>query len=460
MIRFYLLSFAIVSLIYASCTPEELEFSDDSNIQLSFSVDTVLFDTVLTNQSTITKRFRVFNPESKAVRVDISVASGPASSFNIVVNGENDDSFSDQILLGGDSMLILVESFIDPNNDDLPFIVEDSIEFLTNGNDQFVKLLAWGQNANYLNDSILSCNTVWSGSKPYVIFNSVLVDSLCNLTIEPGTQVLSHVGSRILVRGSLDVNGSAELPVVFRNDRFDEPFNSTPGQWGGIFFLEGSKNNRIENAVISNAEYGIWLGTPDEDEVPDLILDRIEITNMSRTGLIAFTSDLEAENLLINNCAEFCIGNLAGGNYSYKHLTIGNFGFTFFREGPGIFVNDQLELADNSIIGGDVSFNLDNCIVWGDMEDEIQFSSSGENQVDISISTSLLKTTSGELDINENILNQDPLFLDPPAGNYRLDSLSPAINAGRQVDVLLDLDNIERDSLPDMGAYEWVEIKN
>ena len=42
------------------------------------------------------------------------------------------------------------------------------------------------------------------------------------------------------------------LPIS--NDRFDDNFINAPGQWGGIIFLPGSKDNTIDHAEIRNAD--------------------------------------------------------------------------------------------------------------------------------------------------------------------------------------------------------------
>src|SRR5690606_30494929 len=61
---------AVVAL--AGCRRDRL-FTDDPGVRLSFSRDTVLFDTVFTTVGTVTKRFTARNPNNRAVRVDIAL---------------------------------------------------------------------------------------------------------------------------------------------------------------------------------------------------------------------------------------------------------------------------------------------------------------------------------------------------------------------------------------------------
>lgn len=444
------------SYVIESCTPEEQLFTENSALKLRFSQDTVLFDTIFTTIGSTTKRFQVYNDDRNALNISSIRTVNPSSPYKLTVNGVTGNQFEDLRLLGNDSMLILVEVLIDPLDEDLPFIIEDEVAFETNSNIQSLKLVAWGQDANFLSDSILNCNTIWTSNRPYVIFNSVLIDSLCQLTIEPGTRIYSHVGSYIYVKGTIDIRGSSDNRVLLTNDRLDANFRDAPGQWEGIFFLEGSKDNRIIYTDIRNANYGIWLGTPDTDTIPDLQLAQVRIENMARSGLVAFTSDLRAENLLINNCAEYCIGNFAGGSYSYNHCTFTNISSDFFRQNPVMAVTDNLLLTDQSLLAEDIYLELINSIVWGDFSDELLLNNEGGRRFSLLVASDIIKTSEGNLDTNGNLINQDPLFINPDGNDYTLDSLSPAIDAGLNTGILFDLDGILRDSLPDIGAFEWI----
>ena len=228
-----------------SCQPEEQIQTFDPAAKLRFSAYTVLFDTVFTAVPTITKRLKVYNDNSGAISISkIAIKGGENSPFTIAVNGFENHEFQDVRLLRGDSMLILVEALIDPMDENLPFVVEDSLLFETNGNFQSVILAAWGQDAHYLQDSVLACNTTWTSDRPYVIYNSILVDSLCSLIINPGTRIFSHKGSSVFIKGKVLAIGNPEERISFLNDRLDEKFQNAPGQWDGIFFLEGSTGNQ------------------------------------------------------------------------------------------------------------------------------------------------------------------------------------------------------------------------
>ncbi len=475
MLRSLVIGVVILLAFMASCTPEEEKITFESDAVLRFSTDTIFFDTVFTQISTeirnVTKRFRVYNDNDNAVRIsDISLAGGSESPYTLIVNGRPGSSFTDTRVLGGDSMLVLVEVSIDPQDESLPFVVEDQVNFLTNGNAQDVKLVSWGQDANFLRDSVLACNTVFTGDKPYVIYNSILVDTLCNLTIEPGARIFSHNSSFIFVRGSIHVQGTAEMKVLFTNDRFDDNFKNAPGQWGGIIFLPGSQDNVIDHAEIRNAEIGLYLGTPDDDDEPDLIVNNTRIENIGGNnvlpiggdfvqpgfGIIAITSDLYVTNTLINNCAVNVLGNYAGGNYKYEHCTFANFSFDFFREDAAVVFSDNLVLPGNRLLVSDLSVEMYNSIIWGNLREELLISESGEVVTTIILENNLIRTENADVS-DGNILNEDPKFFDPRDYVYSLDTLSPAKDVGVDIGIFFDLEGNERDELPDLGAFERIE---
>lgn len=131
------------------------------------------------------------------------------------VDGESGVVFHDIEIPGNDSLYVFIEVTVDPNADALPYIIEDSILFETNENWQNVKLIALGQNAHFHFGEII-CDTTWTDDLPHVIIGSVLVDSLCTLTITEGTNIHMHGGSYFYVLGTLNVIGTKDSIVSFQ----------------------------------------------------------------------------------------------------------------------------------------------------------------------------------------------------------------------------------------------------
>lgn len=172
-----------------ACNPVEEEISSDPNLKLTYwddysEIDTVKFDTLLTSVGSITHRFKIKNPNQNAILIEnIHLGLGDNSEYSIAVNGAQSASFQNEVVLGYDSILVLVEVFIDPMNLDLPFIVKDSVVINYNNNTDDVKLVAWGQDANFIDSEVLTCDAVWDSPKPYVIYNYAIVDTLCTLSL-------------------------------------------------------------------------------------------------------------------------------------------------------------------------------------------------------------------------------------------------------------------------------------
>ncbi len=465
-----LLALSLIIVAITSCKPEDERLTFDSSASLRFSTDTIFFDTLFTSLGSITKRFRVYNDAENAITISsISLGEGTSSPYSIFINGIAGPEVSDVRILGEDSVLVLAEVTIDPQDEDLPFLVTDQINFSTNGNLQKVELVSWGQDANFLRDSVLTCNTTWTADRPYVIYNSILVDQGCRLTIEPGTRIFNHSGSFIFIGGSIEANGTSESKILFTNDRFDEQFRDAPGQWGGIIFLENSNDNVIDHSDIRNANVGIYLGTPDSDTDADLVITNTRIENIGGNTvlptidslvqpgyrIIAISSDLYASNVLINNCELNVIANLAGGNYQYEHCTFANFSFDFFRqERIAVFANNLL-LGNDTVLAGDLNVSMTNSIIWGSFSEELLLSELEDAAFNVTLENNILRTQITDFE-SENII-QDPRFFDPVDYDYSLDTLSPAKDVGLPIDILFDLNGTMRDDQPDLGAFERIE---
>lgn len=455
--KFILLSFAISAAVW-SCTPNDEVISTDPAIEITFSTDTVTFDTILTEVQSITRRVRLFNPSENALIIDNLRLASSNSPFLLTLNGEQDDHFQNVQLLGGDSLLVLIEATIDQRDETNPYIVKDSIIVDYNTQSKDIKIIAWGQDANFLDGTVIEENTTWTAGKPYVITDFVLVDSLVNLNIEAGTTVLFEPLAGLYVQGSLNALGSPEEPIIFSNTRFDEDFADAPGQWDAIYILEGSKGNTVKHAIIRNGRIGFRVGSPDDDFEFDLVLENTIIQNMSVAGIQAFTSDVSAKNTLIHNCGSYLIGNFAGGNYQYEHCTFTNFPSTLFREDASIQFSDIVLLDNDEALISPLSVKVENSIIWGTERDELLLSDEGGQVVSFNLTNNILKSTNPAFDVNGNILSQEPNFpgfMAELSRDYRLDSLANARDAGIPSNILLDLLNNERDSLPDIGAYEW-----
>ncbi len=452
---------AFIGVFTISCL-EEPEFSRDSDLVLSYSADTISFDTLFTTVGSASQRFRIYNLNTLPLQVEeLFLAGDEDSPFRIYLNGERGTTFRDVGIAGNDSLLLIAEVTIHPEDQDLPFLVKDSIGVVYNGNVDYIKLVAWGRQAVFLKDTVLSGNITWTSARPYVLQGNVIVDSLALLTIEAGTEVYGDNGALLGIRGRVLASGdTADARILFSSVRQDESYRNYPGQWFGILVLEGSENNRFSYTDIRNARFGFRLQTRDDNSEPDLSLESVSIANMSEYGILAFNADIEVTNSVITYCALGGLAGFSGGNYSLTHNTLLYYsslqGLSLFRE------EDQtlLQFSDNILINDEpvaapLSVELTNNIVWGfsTLEEEITIVAAGLAPVELSFDHNILKTNLELPEENQN-LRSAPFVTDPQDYNFALDSLSPGIDAGSLTDITLDFNKRPRDEHPDIGAFE------
>jgi hypothetical protein len=448
----YILLFSIAFSGLFSCKKWDEKITASQDAKLEFSTDTIIFDTLFSSIGSATRAFFVYNRNKNAVKISsIQLAGMALSDYTIIVDGYQGFYLNDLELNGHDSILVLVKVLINPHSSSTPYLVADSIMFLTNGNSQQVKLIAYGRDANFLNNITLPCNTTWNSSKPYVLYNTVTIPAGCTLTISKGTKVFVHHNSFLDVKGTLLIMGAPDSLVTFSGDNLDQSYYNVPGQWGGIIIETASKNNTIDWALIKNAETGIKLEAEiDGDTIPELKISNSILRNMSEKGIEANATDIYGYNCLIFNCAENVVAGLAGGTYIYRYCTFANYSYTFFRQGPAVKFSNT-----NSATSGSLYARLINTIIWGDLgSDELMLSDDGFSGFDFKADNSdLLKTTPV---VGSNNIYADPKFLNPATADFHLDtiSVSPAANAGQNIGITNDLDNKTRDSTPSIGAYE------
>lgn len=465
-ILFAFLLLTVVGMLLASCRKDD-EIDTNPSIKLAFSADTVLFDTVFTTIGTVTQTLTVYNNHDKAVNISrIYLAGGSKSEYQINIDGSPVSSINDVEIRAEDSLFIFVKATIDPTQQNAPLIRQDSIIFETNGNEQDVDLVAWGQDAHYYTPtnhpqnfpdySTISENTVWENDKPYVIYGWLVVDSLATLHIKEGCRVHFHNSSVLMVYrdGSLIVDGKADSLVHFSGDRLESFYDELPGQWGGIWFSEGSKNNYINHAEIKNGVLGLQVDffNPNSQN-PTLILKNTIVKNMSVGAIGASATVITSENCVFAACNEYAV-SLNGGIYNFKQTTIGNYAG---HDGASFLFSDYFSTSDGNIKVEPSELYMGNSIVYGtDATEVFTYMHPESTELDFQFDHCLLRTEAEipATHLTECIINEDPLFVDYTLGNYQLDSLSPARNKGIPMGVNLDILGNTRPDTPDLGAYE------
>jgi len=444
---------------------------------LSFSTNLVEFDTVFTTVGSSTHNFTVRNQNKKAVNIsDISLQGGINSPFRININGNPTTNFPNVQLAAGDSIFIFAEVTINPNNVNLPFIVTDTILFVLNGHTQKVALQAFGQNAHFINNRQLGCDTfINNDGKPVVLYDTAYVAPRCTLTINAGVTIYCHRNAVFLIDGTLICNGTKAQPVTFRHDRLEQEYENQPGQWYGIRFLDSSVNNTMTHSIIGQGTVGIEVDSFSYLTQPKLTLNKCIIKNMSSDGLACFGASVNTVNTLIYASGMYNVFCELGGNYNFVNCTFDIINDFVANRVPSIHLDNQVYKAvDSSAYPVPLNADFYNCIIWGDLADEFEIqkhtvmsANGGTNAFDTLFSHNIIKAQKVNFgSINQVSQNQlYPGFVNeagiPP--DYHLIAGSPAFQAGVMVNIPLinpllatDLDEEPRNlKKPDIGCYVY-----
>lgn len=450
-------------------------FTDDPADKLSFSTDTVLFDTVFTTVGSTTQRFVIRNQHDKAISISkIMLAGGQASNFRINIDGLSGIEFENIEIPANDSLFAFAEVTLDPNDQNTPLVVTDSVVFITNGNVQDVDLVAWGQDAYFygqVGGGVLVCDHVFNNDKPHVVYGFVVVDTNCTLTINAGTQLYFHANSGIAVEkgGSLIVNGTVNEPVVFQGDRLEEVYDDVPGQWFAIWIRSGSNGSNINHALIKNATAGVYV-TASIPEPPDantgLIIRNSYIQNASGFGLITLGGWVQSYNTVYGSAGNFSAGLTTGGNYDFRHCTFANYYKYGNRQTPALYISNYSEDPETGIISGsDLQAYFGNCIIDGNLDSELETDELTDLAFDFLFERCMVRVDP-EMDLSNTdnyrnlIVNQEPEFWSTVNHDFRINEGSAAVDAADPVitnsstELYLDIREIGRKLHPDIGANE------
>jgi hypothetical protein len=452
------------SYLIASC--KKVGFIESADARISFSVDSLHFDTVFTTTGSITQFVKVYNENTQKLRLtSVRLVGGNSSPFKINVDGIPGPQVSNLEIAPNDSLYVFVSVSINPSTANLPFVVEDSVAVEFNGNTRWIQLQAWGQNANFIRNGRITGNINWTKTLPYVILGGVQVDTNATLTIQSGARIFMHADAPFIVDGTLKVAGSFpdSARVEFSGDRLDDPYKNFPGGWPGIYFRGTSHDNQLDYAVVKNAYQGIIADQPSTNANPKVLLNQCIIDNIYDAGIFGFQSSIYANNCLVSNCGKNII--LAkGGDYRFTHCTVATYTNSYLvHKDPVLLVTNYIK-DGNNFLTADLTSSFVNCIFWGDggsVDDEVVVAKQGNTIFSVTFSNSLwkVKTEPANTTHVNMINNTDPEFdsIDTQKRlyNFRLKSTSPAVNKGIVTALSVDLDGKPRAvGLPDMGSYE------
>lgn len=444
-------------------------FSTSPSDLLSFSTQTLSFDTVFTNVGTPTARLKVYNRNKKSVMVSQINFRRPDAGFRLNVDGVSGSLFRDVEIRGGDSIFVFIECFIPQNADAEPFLVTDQLDFMTNGVLQSVEVNAWGQNVTRLKNVTVDRDMTLTAERPYVVFDSLTVAHGATLRIEEGARLLFHDKARLAVNGTLEAVGSPARPIHMRGDRMDNVlpdvgYDILAGQWAGIDIAPESYGNRLEYVNMRSTVYGLRLAPGASDPT------RVKLTsvnswfhNSQGNVMTASGCTTRSYGVCFSEAADAVV-LLSGGDHGFSQCTVAN-NYLFSIPGQPMLIMEGVWPSDDGSSPG-MKARFGNCIFYGLAPDIDPGTLTGAD-----VLLEWCSFRSGGSD-DDNFINCfwdiDPMFRtvrDKYLFDYRLRPESPVGACGNPALIAPETDTdmygVSRlaTPVPSLGAFQ-LEIKN
>lgn len=459
-----LVSALLLCTVHLLCSCEnDADFSNDSSLRLSYSIDTLKFEPLVTEQTTSTRTIVIRNNSGEDLRISSVELESHNGNFQMNADGKSGEKVSNLEIRDGDSIYVFVRANLNQLADNNEVWIEDAIVINYNDHSDRIIITALGQNAVVLRNHTVTKDTIWTSEQPFLIFDSLKIAEGTTLTMEAGTIIRMHNQAIIDVNGSIVLKGTASAPVIISGDRYDNltsniPYLRLPGQWNGIHFSGSSSNNMITGAWITGMTSGIVIDSaainPNEWRL-QIINSEIRV---SQNGvLIANNANIGAANSVFANGGSRNV-ELNGGAYQFVHCTICNLS-TGNRWKPSLCINASVSCPI-------LECTFANSIIAGSQQQEIEVS--GDSLATFNFHNSLVFTaTEDSIHYKDCVRNQNPQFdydNSKRIYDFHIDSTSAARYIGNPTYIMqvpvcafdLEGNNRMNDSLPDAGAYTWM----
>ena len=452
--------FAAILLIMVSC--REYTVSDDPSLRLTFSTDTLRFDTIFTNQGSATLQLMVYNRNASAIAID-RIWLDSTHIFEVNIDGEQDLSRIKQMTInGGDSAFVFVRTRMNKTRVNSAVLTEDQLHFhLKSGATQAVCLEAYGQDVTRIRTKKVLNGYHFTSTLPYLIFDTLRIDG--DVTIDAGSTLYMHSGACICITGDVTAVGSLDQPIIIRGDRLDRLFDSVPyayagGSWNGIY-LQADKPQQYDLAYVDilSGNIGLYCWSSCTGSLPNLRMDGCRIHNHTLYGLVLIHVDALVTNTEISNCASYCV-YCEGGKQDFIHTTIASYyGNTNIRlqpndnykpEAAAVYIDNLSKTAPQTI----TSFY--NSIITGYQKEQLVLATPIEPYYPGKFVGNYIGQDTTKVFVNNYYKYKEYVYYD-----FRLDSLSPARGIGDSIVALpypLDREGFSRAGIkPDAGCYQY-----
>ena len=441
----YILPGLLVAMTMAGCKHEEIDILPDA--KLMFSSDTIQMGNIFTGEYSALKEFKVYNRNAGGARIDsVSIRNiSENDKIEIVVDGYKDDNIRNVVIADNDSAIVYIRVNLAENGVAAATVKNLPVDFYVGKNKSTVMLKAIAQDANRLNDCVITADTRFDSRLPYRITGGLIVNEGATLTLPAGTTLYFNDGA-LAVSGKLVAEGTPAEPILMTGSRIDDitdkiNYQIIPGQWSGVAFFGNSRDNRLSHTVITNVVDGVRLGG-NSSGVAELTMVNCRVRNATDMAVMGYDADFTAIGCEFADAAKNVL-RLDNCNTVMNHCTVAN---NYILGIP----------SDAPIIIDGGSANITNSIIYGIGGDVATM-----GNADYHISQCLLKLHGDDESRYQSIIwGDDPKFRtlrEQYYFDYRLSEGSPAIGAAdptlTRPETATDFYGNSRGSNPDLGAY-------
>ena len=353
-------------------------FTSDRSTTLTFSRDTVVFDTLIATIPSATQTIAVYNRADEGLRInDVWLEHGDASSFRVNIDGQDLSKATDRHatefeVRRRDSIIVRIEVTLPESCTDMAATYTDALHFrLESGVEQRVELIATALDGFFLRGATIVSDTSFTARRPIVIYDSLVVAPDVTLRLEAGTRLLFHEGAGFIVHGRLISDGTIEQPVVLRTDRTDHifdylPYDRLPARWEGVRFTDTSTGNDLRGVDIHGCNYGIVCDSTGIEPLK-LTLTNCRIHDIGGAGV----QITDCRSIILNSEISNTLGHtlsLIGGDHRCVHSTLAQFYPLSAMRGDALYISNVSAGVYHPLIAA----TFESCVITGYAEDVVQ----------------------------------------------------------------------------------------
>ena len=476
----YIVLLVMVLIGITACNDED--FSSSPALSLTFSTDSVKFDTIFSKVPSSTRTMWVYNRSGKDLRcTNVRLLNGNQTGFRVNVDGvylspAAGYQLQDVEIRNKDSIRVFVEVTSPRNGNTVAKELVDKLLFtLESGVTQELILDAFSWDAEEVNNLVVSSDMTLESESPLLINGMITVEKNATLTIPAGQTLYFNSNAGIEVNGTLKIEGTADNNVTLRGSRLDNMFDYLPydlisGQWKGIHIAESSYDNIIEYADIHATMDAIVCDSSDISKLK-LDIENSIIHNCQGYGIKAIHSSIKIENCQVTNTLNDCVA-FFGGNAYIGNSTLAQFYPFDSNRGAALrftnfFESKTFPLYNMQCVNSIVTGYAEDVIMGEKSEEEATFSYTFANCI---LRTPEVKDEESAKYF-EGVIWEEPedtiyggeknfklVNINTQHYDFHLSEKSKAIGAASEAySTSTDRDGFPRDEKPDMGCYEFRE---